>query len=210
MKLDSEDLRRCFRKHLLSGTTPDFELLLDLLDYVLNDIASNRQFEEWSGIPLLPLASGTIVPFAKQATFILASQDDQNLLPHFRNYYIHNRAVSKIEQKGFSPDDLSRLGLTGLTLAYVAQNIDAVLPQAWKHADFVEWNSSGTSANANGSSVNWNDISQSPILWLPEELLLLIMWNLDYRDLTRLSITCKVCCLLSVKYYSPIRRDCME
>ncbi|CAM9871897.1 unnamed protein product, partial [Laminaria digitata] len=101
-----------------------------------------RVWRELRGVPLLPLANGKAGTFSSLSLggsqqYILGTRRQQGLMPQLKGKFVHPKALRRLHKFFGCEDFLQMMGISRFTPAFLAANLDLVLPRGWKGEKFV-------------------------------------------------------------------------
>lgn len=115
---------------------------LVLLEYCLGDVIDHEAGEVLSGLPLVPLASGSLGTFGKKAgvgIYIICTELEYRLLEALPEEIIDRGISEKLLERLNNIAGYSNSNLFHLVDKLLVQLLDRLLPPQWKGSQEVEW-----------------------------------------------------------------------
>ena len=138
--------------------------VLAILEYCLADLVDEIEFgtassaarifrQELMGLYILPLSDGTIGRVGSQV--IIASTEQQSMLPAAKSKFLWPRAMKFLEQFLSKPGFMDMCSFQNFGPKILSQYISTALPQSWEGKDFVKWEKDNPDNNMNIPTELW-------------------------------------------------------
>ena len=115
---------------------------LVVLEYCLGDVIDDEAAEVLLGLPLIPLANGTLGVFGKRSdadVFLICTDLEYRLLESLPDKLVDQSIGKNLIERLSSVATLSHSNLSRLSGVILVQLLERLLPPDWKGVEEVEW-----------------------------------------------------------------------